>query len=137
VAARGSYLSVRPTALLEEHTVRRLTVSAAAAALLFATAAPAVAAPPAGAGQGGKPAGVACQQFGISVLQSQGLLTTVAQDGLTWPIGSDDVYSLSEVLAIHRNSPALANQVLTDYAVLLGIATPDVVAALNAACPTP
>jgi hypothetical protein len=116
--------------------VRRLTVSAAAAALLFATAAPAVAAPPAGAGQGGKPAGIACQQFGISVLQSQGLLAAVAKDGLEYPIGSGDIVPFSDVLAIHRNSPAVANQVLTDYAVALGIATPEVVEALNAACPT-
>jgi hypothetical protein len=117
--------------------VRRLTVSAAAAALLFATAAPAVAAgPPQGAGQGGKPAGVACQQFGISVLQDQGLLAAVAKGGLEYPIGSGDIVPFSEVLRIHRESPAVANQVLTDYAIALDIATDEVVAALNAACPT-
>ncbi|GGI09128.1 hypothetical protein [Egicoccus halophilus] len=79
---------------------------------------------------------MACQQFGIGVLQSQGLLATVARDGLEYPIGSGDTVPLRTVLQIHRNDPALANQVLTDYAIALGIATPDVVAALNAACPT-
>jgi hypothetical protein len=116
--------------------MRRLIVSAAAAALLFTTAAPAAAGPPAGAGQGGKPAGVACQQFGISVLQSQGLLAAVAKDGLEYPIGSGEIVSFADVLAIHRNSPAVANQVLTDYAIALDIATDEVVAALDAACPT-
>lgn len=117
--------------------MRRLTVSAAAAVLLLASAAPAVAAgPPQGAGQGGKPAGVACQQFGISVLQSQGLLTTVAKNGLEYPIGTGNSIPFAEALAIHRDAPATANAVLTDYAVALGIATDDVVAALNAACPT-
>jgi hypothetical protein len=116
--------------------MRRLIVSAAASALLFTAAAPAVAGPPAGAGQGGKPAGIACQQFGISVLQSQGLLAAVAKDGLEYPIGSGDTVRFADVLAIHRNTPAVANQILTDYAVELDIATDEVVAALNAACPT-
>jgi hypothetical protein len=118
--------------------MRRLTVTAAAAAaLMFASTVPAVAAgPPAGAGNGAKPAGVACQQFGIGVLRSQGLLADVARGGLEYPIGSGDTIAFSDVLAIHRNDPALANQVLTDYAVELGIASPEVVAALNEACPT-
>lgn len=77
-----------------------------------------------------------CMQFGISVLQSQGLLAAVAANGLEYPIGSGDIVPFSTVLAIHRDDPALANQVLTDYAIALGIATPEVVAALNDACPT-
>lgn len=77
-----------------------------------------------------------CQRFGISVLQSQGLLPTVAKNGLEYPIGSGDVVKFSDVLAIHRDAPATANAVLTDYAVALGIATPEVVEALGAACPT-
>jgi len=36
----------------------------------------------------------------------------------------------------YRTDPALANAVLTDHAIALGIATPDVVEALSAACPT-
>ena len=77
----------------------------------------------------------ACQQFGISVLQSQGLLPAVAKGGLEYPIGSGNVVAFSDVLAIHRDDPALANRVLTDYAIALGIATPEVVEALAAACP--
>lgn len=77
-----------------------------------------------------------CQRFGIGVLKSQGLLPSVARGGLEYPIGSGDIVSFSDVLAIHRDDPALANQVLTHYAVALNIATPDVVAALDAACPT-
>lgn len=76
-----------------------------------------------------------CQQFGISVLQSQGLLPSVAKGGLEYPIGSGNIIAFSDVLAIHRDDPALANTVLADYAVALGIATPAVVEALNAACP--
>jgi hypothetical protein len=78
----------------------------------------------------------ACQQFGISVLQGQGLLPAVAKGGLEYPIGSGNTIAFSDVLAVHRDDPALANQVLTDYALALGIATPAVVEALNAACPT-
>ena len=77
-----------------------------------------------------------CQRFGVSVLKSQGLLPAVAKGGLEYPIGSGDIVKFSDVLAIHRNDPAFANQVLTDYAIELGIATGDVVAALNEACPT-
>jgi hypothetical protein len=117
--------------------MRRLLISTIAASMLLVSALPAVAAgPPAGVGSKGQPAGVTCQQFGISVLRSQGLLSAVAKDGLEYPIGSGDIVAFSDVLAIHRTNPALANEVLTAYAVALKIATPDVVAALNAACPT-
>lgn len=117
--------------------MRRLFVGMFAASLLLLSALPAVAAgPPAGAGEGGKPAGIACQQFGISVLQDQGLLASVAKDGLEYPIGSGDYVPFSTVLDIHRTDPATANAVLTAYAVELGIAEPEVVAALNEACPT-
>jgi hypothetical protein len=117
--------------------MRRLLVGMIAASLLLLSAFPAAASgPPVGAGERGKPAGIACQQFGIGVLQSQGLLSTVAKGGLEYPIGSESFIPFSTVLNIHRTDPALANQVLTDYAVALDIATPEVVAALNAACPT-
>ncbi len=117
--------------------MRRLLVGMIAASLLLLSALPAAAAgPPAGAGEAGKPAGIACQQFGISVLQSQGLLASVARNGLEYPIGSGDILPFRDVLAVHRTNPALANQVLTDYAIALGIATDEVVAALNEACPT-
>jgi hypothetical protein len=117
--------------------MRRLFVGMIAASFLLISALPAVAAgPPAGAGGSGQPAGIACQQFGISVLQDQGLLASVARNGLEYPIGSGDIVKFRDVLSIHRTNPALANQVLTDYAVALDIATPEVVAALNEACPT-
>jgi len=117
--------------------MRRLMVGMISASLLVMSALPAAASgPPAGAGERGKPAGIACQQFGISVLQSQGLLAAVAKDGLEYPIGSGEVLPFSTVLAVHRTNPALANQVLTDYAIALEIATPEVVEALNVACPT-
>ena len=117
--------------------MRRLLVGMIAASLLLLSALPAAAAgPPAGVGGSGKPAGIACQQFGIGVLQSQGLLASVASNGLEYPIGSGDILPFPEVLAVHRTNPALANQVLTDYAIELGIATDEVVAALNEACPT-
>lgn len=117
--------------------MRRLLISTVAASMLLVSALPAVAAgPPAGTGVKGQPAGITCQQFGISVLQDQGLLTAVAADGLEYPIGSGDVIAFSDVLAIHRESPEIANQVLLDYAIALDIATPEVSAALDAACPT-
>lgn len=78
----------------------------------------------------------ACMQFGIGVLQSQGLLPAVAKGGLEYPIGSGEIVKFSDVLAIHRDAPAVANVVLKDYAVLLDIASPEVVAAVDAACPT-
>ena len=77
-----------------------------------------------------------CQRFGVSVLKSQGLLTSVAKGGLAYPVGSENIVPFSTVLAIHRNDPAFANQILTDYAIALGIASDGVVAAVNAACPT-
>jgi hypothetical protein len=117
--------------------MRRLLIGMMATAVLLVSALPAAASgPPARAGQQGKPAGITCQQFGIGVLQSQGLLAQVARNGLEYPIGSEEFLPFKDVLAVHRTDPALANQVLTDYAVALDIATPDVVAALNAACPT-
>ena len=117
--------------------MRRLIVSMIAVGILLVSALPAAAAgPPAGVGGPGKPTGIACQQFGIGVLQSQGLLPSVARNGLEYPIGSGEVLPFRTVLAVHRTNPALANQVLTDYAIALNIATPEVVEALNAACPT-
>jgi len=117
--------------------MRRLLVGMIAASLLALSALPAAAGgPPAGVGERGKPAGIACQQFGIGVLQSQGLLSSVAKDGLNFPIGSDTFIPFSTVLEIHRTDPATANAVLTAYALELGIADDDVVEALNAACPT-
>lgn len=109
--------------------MKKMIVAALAATAGLAVSAGAVEAKPE------KP-NTACMQFGIGVLQSQGLLPVVAKGGLEYPIGSGEIVKFSDVLAIHRDQPAVANQVLTDYAIALGIATEDVVAALNAACPT-
>jgi hypothetical protein len=105
--------------------VKKIIVAALAAAAGIGVSASAVEAKP----------NTTCMQFGIGVLQDQDLLPAVAKNGLEYPIGSGDIVKFSDVLAIHRNAPAVANKVLTDYAIELGIATPEVVAALNEACP--
>ncbi|MGK2947564.1 MAG: hypothetical protein ACSLFP_03250 [Acidimicrobiales bacterium] len=69
-----------------------------------ATASVAAAGPPAGVG-GGKPAGIACQQAGISTLQSLGLLSTVAANGIE--VVGLGVVPFKDVLAFHRTQPAL------------------------------
>jgi hypothetical protein len=60
---------------------------------------------PAGAGSGGQPAGVACQQQGISTLKSLGLLSAVARDGIE-VVGVGTV-PFKTVLSLHRTDPAL------------------------------
>ena len=60
---------------------------------------------PAGAGSGGQPAGIACQQQGISTLKSLGLLSTVARDGID-VVGVGTV-PFKTVLSLHRTDPAL------------------------------
>lgn len=69
------------------------------------TAGTAAATSPAGAGDGGKPAGIACQQAGIATLQSLGLLSAVAADGID-VVGVGTV-PFKEVLALHRTMPSL------------------------------
>jgi hypothetical protein len=61
--------------------------------------------PPAGAGQGGKPAGIACQQAGISTLQTLGLLSAVAKDGIE--VEGVGVLDFKTVLELHRTMPEL------------------------------
>jgi len=61
--------------------------------------------PPAGAGEGGKPDGIACQQAGISTLQSLGLLAAVARDGIE--VKDIGVLDFKTVLYLHRTSPEL------------------------------
>jgi 2-polyprenyl-6-methoxyphenol hydroxylase-like FAD-dependent oxidoreductase len=72
---------------------------------LGATASVASAGPPAGAGGGGKPAGIACQQAGISTLQSLGLLPAVAAGGIE-VVGVGQV-AFKDVLSLHRTNPEL------------------------------
>lgn len=83
----------------------RLTAILGAVALVFAFAAPAVAGPPAGIGSGGPPAGVLCQQAGISTLQSLGLLNDVASNGIE--VVGVGVLPFRTVLGLHRTSPEL------------------------------
>ena len=82
-----------------------LTTVATSALLLGLGAGSASAAPPAGAGQGGKPAGIACQQAGINTLQSLGLLSAVARDGIE-VVGVGTV-PFRTVLSLHRSNPEL------------------------------
>ena len=84
---------------------RFLATTALALGLTAALAPAASAAPPAGAGNGGKPAGVACQQAGISTLQSLGLLPAVAQGGIE-VVGVGTV-PFPTVLELHRTDPSL------------------------------
>ena len=85
---------------------RKIGIAAAACSLaLAASTSVASAAPPAGAGDGGKPAGIACQQAGISTLQTLGLLPAVAKGGIE-VVGVGTV-PFKDVLALHRTMPGL------------------------------
>ena len=95
-----------------------LTAGVAAATLGFGAAGTASAAPQ-GAGEGGKPAGITCMQFGLAGLRSVGAPAQVARSLKA---------ELSPVLAIHRNDTAGANVLLTK----IGLFNQE---AINAACP--
>jgi hypothetical protein len=84
----------------------KIIAAAAAAALTFGLGATAASAggPPAGAGDGGKPVGIACMQHGHGLLRSLGAPAIVSQDVIGLP--------LNQVLALHRNNPAGAAEVL-------------------------
>jgi len=85
---------------------RKIGIAVAACSLaLAASTSVASAAKPAGAGDGGKPAGIACQQAGISTLQSHGLLSAVAKSGIE-VVGVGTV-PFKDVLALHRTMPEL------------------------------
>ena len=94
-----------------------LTAGVAAATMGFGAAGTASAAP-AGAG---KPAGIACMQYGLGVLRSVGAPAKVSLDVVGLP--------LNQVLALHRNNPAAAGGVLKSLPVGLDPAVVD------AACP--
>jgi len=61
--------------------------------------------PPAGAGDKGKPEGVACQHAGIATLQALGLLAAVAKSGIE--VAGVGVLNFSTVLELHRTMPEL------------------------------
>lgn len=84
---------------------RKIATAAAACSLALATStAVAAAAPPAGI-DGGKPAGIACQQAGISTLQALGLLSAVAKDGIE--VEGVGTVPFKDVLMLHRTQPQL------------------------------
>jgi hypothetical protein len=85
---------------------RKIAATVVAGMLAFgATATAAAAAPPAGTGGVGKPAGIACQQAGIGTLQTLGLLPAVAKDGIQ--VMGVGVVPFRTVLMLHRTNPAL------------------------------
>jgi hypothetical protein len=86
---------------------RKILTAAVAASLTMGLGATAAGAhgPPAGAGEGGKPAGIACQQSGIDTLQSLDLLSAVARDGIE--VKDVGVLAFPTVLSLHRSDPEL------------------------------
>ena len=73
--------------------------------LALGAAAGTASAAPAGSGEGGKPAGIACQQAGISTLQSLGLLPAVARSGIE--VVDVGTVPFKDVLSLHRSNPGL------------------------------
>jgi hypothetical protein len=85
---------------------KKITILTTAVAMAFALALPASAGgPPKGAGEGGKPAGIECQQNGIGTLQELGLLSAVAKGGIE--VEGEGVLDFPTVLELHRTMPEL------------------------------
>ena len=61
--------------------------------------------PPAGAGSGGQPAGIVCQQQGIATLKSLGLMSAVARGGIE--VAGVGTVPFTTVLSLHRTDPEL------------------------------
>lgn len=85
---------------------KKLTVALSAIALALAVALPAAAAPPAGAGDGGVPDGIECQQRGIGTLIELGLIDDVASNGI-FVVELETTVPLKTVLELHRTQPEL------------------------------
>jgi hypothetical protein len=85
---------------------RKILAASAAAAMTFGIGASSVSAggPPAGAGDGGKPAGIECMQHGLGLLRSLGAPAQISLAAVGLP--------LNEVLELHRTDPAGAAGVL-------------------------
>lgn len=89
---------------------KKNTFLAVAAVVAFSVSLPAAAkrdnvgGPPVAEERGGKPLGIACQQAGISTLQSLGLLSAVAKSGIE-VVGLGNV-PFETVLSLHRTTPA-------------------------------
>ena len=60
---------------------------------------------PVGTENRGKPDGIACQQAGIKTLQSLGLLSAVAKNGIE--VEGIGVFDFQTVLSLHRTMPEL------------------------------
>ncbi|MCO8128508.1 hypothetical protein NHL50_14955 [Acidimicrobiia bacterium EGI L10123] len=85
---------------------RKLVAAAAASCLTLGLGASAAAAgPPAGVPGKGVPAGIQCQQAGISTLQTLEILDDVARDGIE--VVDVGTLQLPTVLELHRQSPEL------------------------------
>ena len=85
--------------------LKKVCTTIAIGAFALGAAAGTASASPAGAGEGGKPAGIACQQKGISTLQSLGLLSAVARSGIE--VVDVGTVPFKDVLALHRSNPEL------------------------------
>src|SRR5829696_8848049 len=82
-----------------------ITTAVITGAMTLAAGAGVNAAPPAGAPSAGQPAGIACQRQGIATLQSLGLLSAVAEDGIE--VVDVGTVSFRTVLSLHRTNPEL------------------------------
>jgi hypothetical protein len=93
---------------------RKILAATAAAAMSFGFAASSVDAggPPAGAGQGGQPNGIACMQHGHGLLRSLGSPAKVSLAAIGLP--------LNQVLELHRTNPAAAAVVLESLSLPAG-----------------
>jgi len=60
---------------------------------------------PEGAGSGGVPAGIACQQAGVGTLVGAGLIDEAARGGV-YVVELDATLPLREVVSLHRTSPS-------------------------------
>ena len=85
---------------------RKILAASAAAAMSFGVGASTIDAggPPAGAGGGGQPVGIACMQHGHGLLRSLGSPAKVSLEAIGLP--------LDQVLALHRTDPQTAATVL-------------------------
>jgi len=85
--------------------LKRVCTAMAIGSFALAAAAGTATAAPAGAAEGGKPEGIACQQAGVATLQSLGLLSAVARSGIE--VVDVGTVPFKDVLALHRSNPEL------------------------------
>ena len=86
---------------------RTLIAALLACGLTFGFGATAAgAAKPDGAGSGGVPAGIQCQQAGVGTLVGAGLISTAAREGVH-VVQLDQTLPLRTVVQLHRTGPQL------------------------------